>query len=87
MALNSAKSFVTASDTVTFSFASSNAIDWPVAFASVIGRGRRWSAGLESAVAALGGYTVSARAQGRVFRRAFTVRAGENAEVEVMMQP
>lgn len=33
-----------------------------------------------------GSYTVSARSQGRVFRRAFTVRPGENAEVEVLMQ-
>ena len=34
-----------------------------------------------------GAYTVSARSQGRIFRRAFNVRAGENAEVEVLMQP
>lgn len=34
-----------------------------------------------------GAYTVSARSQGRTFRRSFNVRAGENAEVEVLMQP
>ncbi len=33
-----------------------------------------------------GGYIVTARHSGRSFRRAFTVKAGETAQIEVVMQ-
>ena len=33
-----------------------------------------------------GAYTVSARSQGRIFRRAFTVKSGDAVEVEVLVQ-